>query len=90
MSYRISQLSPQTSTHGMNMRIAVRGPWSDPPEGLRNMQFWRSWLELDSEEDEKTGQGRVRWNAILGLALMVGISAGFWAGVGFLVAHLGK
>lgn len=89
MSYRISQLSPQTSTHG-TMKFAVYGPWNSPPPSLQNMQFWRSWLELDSEDDQKAGPGQVRWNAILGLALMIGISAGFWTGMGFLVAHLWK
>ena len=87
MSYRLSQLSPQ-STHGTSVRIAVQGPWSTPPESLRDMQFWRSWLELDSEVDKAKTPTHIRWNAVLGLVVVVGISASFWTGVGLLVAHI--
>lgn len=87
MSYRFSQLSPQ-STQGTSARIAVYGPWSTPPESFREVQFWRSWLEFDSEVDEARSQSRVNWNAVLGLVLVVGISAAFWTGAGLLIARL--
>jgi len=88
MSYRFSQLSPQASTRSTRMRIAVRGPWSDPPDQFQDVQFWRSWLEFDSEEEEFGRPRRVNWNAFLGMALMVGISASFWTGVGFVAARI--
>jgi len=87
MSYRVSQLSPQ-STNGSNLKISVQGPWSDPPENHRGMQVWRSWIELDSEEVEEKGSASgLNWNALLGLVAVVGISAGFWTGVGLLIAR---
>jgi len=87
MSYRLSQLSPQASTGETTTRIAVKGSWSAPPERFRDVQFWRSWMELDSEVDE-SHRSRVNRDAILGLALVVGISASFWTGVGLLVARI--
>jgi hypothetical protein len=35
-------------------------------------------------------QTRVHWNALLGIATVVGVSAAGWAGVAFLVSHLMK
>jgi hypothetical protein len=90
MSYRVSQLSPQASTQGTSVRIAIRGPWSHPPESCRDVQLWRSWLEFDSEDGEGGNPRRVNWNAVLGLALMVGISVGVWTGVGLIVAYFWK
>jgi hypothetical protein len=89
MSYRFTQLSPQ-STGGINVRFAVRGPWSTPPENLREMQFWRSWLEIDSEVDGTRPRSRFNWNAVLGVAVMTVVSSGFWAGVGFMIARLAR
>jgi len=90
MSYRFSQLSPQASTRSTSMKFAIRGPWSDPPEKLRDVQFLRSWLEFDSEEEADSRPHRMNWNALLGLALMVGISASFWTGVGVVAARILK
>ena len=86
MSYRISQLSPQST----NIRVRVQGRLNEPPENFREMQFWRSWLEFDSEQaaDRQGPPSRINWNAVLGLAVMFGISAGFWTGVGLLIARL--
>ena len=87
MSYRLTQLSPQ-STHGNNVRFAVRSSWSTHPENLRDMQLWRSWLEIDSAVDETRPRSRFNWNAVMGLAVMTVVSSGFWAGVGFVVARV--
>ena len=89
MSYRFTQLSPQ-STHETNVRFAVRGPWSTRPENLRDIQFWRSWLEIDSEMDETRPRSRFNWNAVMGLAVVAAVSSGFWAGVGFMIARLAR
>jgi hypothetical protein len=88
LSYRISQLSPQ-STHGLNWKVAVHGPWSDRPENLREAHIWRSWLELDSQYlEEAEPRSRVNWNAIAGIGIVMVLCAGFWAGIGWLVARL--
>jgi hypothetical protein len=54
------------------------------------MQFWRSWLELDSEIEQTAKPSRVNWNAVLGVAVTLGISAAFWTGVGVAVAQIWK
>jgi hypothetical protein len=44
--------------------------------------------------DSGAGDGRdasaegFNWNALLGLVVVVGISASFWAGVGITLSHL--
>jgi hypothetical protein len=46
--------------------------------------------------DSGAGDGRdaatsgFNWNAILGLVVVVGISASFWTGVGITISHLLK
>ena len=87
MSYRVSQRSPH-STNPLNLRVSFKAPWSDGPENFQEMQFWRSWLEFDSQLDRRRSKSRVNWNAIFGLALTAGVSAGFWTGVGLTIARL--
>jgi hypothetical protein len=89
MSYRLSQLSPQTSPRGSNLRVVVASPYGVPPANLGNVQFWRSWLELDSEIEPRP-KSRVNWNAVLGLAVAAGISLGFWMGVTLLILQIWK
>ncbi len=89
MSYRVPQLSPQASTQGNSLRVVVANPRSGQPEKFGDMQFWRSWIEYDSGARPKS-RSRVNWNAVLGLAVTVGISAGFWAGVALLVTQIWK
>ncbi len=87
MSYKISQLSPH-STNAKSLRVVIETPSTDPPQGFRNMQFWRSWLEYDSKQpNQESSRSRLNWNVVLGLAAVVGISAGFWTGVGLLIAR---
>lgn len=99
MSYRFTQLSPK-STCGMTLKIAVHGPadelteklWSTS-EKFRDVQFLRSWFELDTEVDQvgsrsKGSRDRVNWNALFGFAVMAVVSGGFWAGIGLLIARL--
>jgi hypothetical protein len=97
MSYRFTQLSPQ-STRGMNLKIALHGPaeeltepFSSTSEKFRDMQFLRSWFELDSEVDRTRSRpkaGQLNWDAVTGLAVMAVVSGGFWAGVGMLITRL--
>jgi hypothetical protein len=50
-------------------------------------QFLRSWLENDAETDGNE-HGRVNWGLISGLALAIGVSAAFWAGVGWMLSRI--
>jgi hypothetical protein len=88
MSYRVSQLSPLTSTEGTHMRIAIQGHLNDALN-FSNATFLRSWVVYDSREDDEPAF-RLNWNVALGMVLVTGISAGFWTGVGLLVAQVWK
>ena len=85
MSYK--QMSPRTSTRGITMRMALRGPWSAPTADSPDAQFLRSWLESDTDADGDEN-GRVNWGLISGLALALGVSAAFWAGVGWMLSRI--
>jgi hypothetical protein len=87
VSYSVSQLSPQ-STRGLNLKIAVHGALSTPEESFGKMQFWRSWLEYESGEDQTLPQSGANWYRILGLVLTVGIGCAFWGGVGLVAVRL--
>jgi hypothetical protein len=69
--------------------VVIASPWSAPPENLRNMRFWRSRIEYYSPSDERQ-QACINWNAVMGIMITFGISAGFWAGMGFAIAHIWK
>jgi hypothetical protein len=86
MSYRSTKLPP-LSTQGSKFKFSIRGPWSTPPSGLRDVQFLQSWLEYDSDENRDIPAGQVNWSMLGGLALVAAISASFWTGIGFAVAH---
>jgi hypothetical protein len=88
MSYRFSQLSPQISTHGTNLRI-IRGRWSASPESFREAQSGQPWLEYAYEE-LTDGSRRLNWNAVFGLAFTVVLSCAFWTGLGLIAAHFWK
>jgi hypothetical protein len=91
MSYRVMQLSP-LSTGNTQVKILIEGPWSAPLMDSADARFLRSWMVYDSG----VGDGRdaatsgLNWNAILGLVVIVGISASFWTGVGITISHLLK
>jgi hypothetical protein len=87
MSYRIWRPSPRTST-GMKMRMALRGPWSPALGDSPDEQFLRSWLESDSDTVHEEVGGRINWGVVSGLALALGVSATFWAGVGWVLSRI--
>ncbi len=87
MSYKSSQLFP-LSTRDTNFRISIQFPSSSPPPDYREVEFLRSaWLIHDPELDAPR---RRNWGRILGVAIALGVSASFWAGVGLAIAHLWK
>lgn len=97
MSYRTSQLSFKANTR---VKFTVQNPavqnaWSGRPDNFHNVQFLRSWFEYDSLEydsaAEESGKHRgINWNAVLGLLLVIGASAGLWTGMGWFFSHFGK
>ena len=90
MSYRISQLSPQTSTRGSSVRVLLSQEGATRPEGLRNMQFLRSWFEFDSQAIRAKRGQHFNWNAVWGLGFMFGVSAGFWSGIALIVSRMAR
>ena len=86
MSYKLSQLSPHASTRIIRMRPPNQDPWST--RASRDSGYLQSWSS-DFYLDEGWAR-RTNWAALLGLGLSLAVSAGFWAGVGWLVAHLWK
>lgn len=88
MTFKLLQLSPQTSTRALRMR-AIPERWISGYAYPEDMGFLRSWMEDDSCESAD-GTRSINWGAISGLVLSLAISGGFWAGVGFLIAHFVK
>jgi hypothetical protein len=89
LSFNFSWLSPQKSTNGVDVRTRIQDPCGASPESFRDVQLLRTWLEYDSDAGE-TGAGRLNWTAVLGLMLVVGISAGFWTGAVLIAQHIRK
>lgn len=102
MSYSTSQLSPQASTRETRLRIVARGsnrpsskPFRDAPAPSWNESdlfeadlLERALVEGDCEVCPAGAQGHTLGNVLLGIAVMVGVSGGFWTGVGLLIARL--
>jgi hypothetical protein len=89
MSYKRLQLSPQSSTQ-------VIRP-STPSTGFVQSWFQNSSFENSSQSAESssnraesTAPRGINWGAILGLALSLAVSAGFWGGVVWIVARIWK
>jgi hypothetical protein len=79
---------PQPRTRGTSIGEALTGP----PVNLHDRNFLSSWLVNDSSQNslvraQKRCQGPLNWNRVLGLALLVGVGAGFWTAIGLAVAH---
>ena len=90
MSYRVLQLSPQSSTRISRKRITVREFWTGTSTNVLDIGVLRSWLEYDSEFDEDGEYGRSNWGTVSGLALSVVLSASFWVGVAWIVGRVWK
>ena len=87
MNYRVIRLSPLASTLG-NERSTIQRPPSASPESSSGILFLRHWFEYETRLDEPVTPGHINWNAVFGIVLVAGISACFWAGVGWMVAAL--
>ena len=87
MSYKEMQLSP-LSTRSTQVKILIEGPWSAPLAQSADARFLRSWMVYDSGFGGGTDATTSGFNALLGLVVIVGVSASFWAGVGLTLSHL--
>jgi hypothetical protein len=72
------------------LHLPIKGSWGDSPADSANLKLLRSWLVYDSEIQIGLPPERVLWNRWLGLALSIGISTGFWAGIGLVIARVWK
>lgn len=81
MSEKVSKLFPVARTN--NAELATAPPL---PENSPESNFLRAWFEYDC--DPSNPQRRHRWGTLMGLVMVVGISGGFWTGIGFLIARL--
>jgi hypothetical protein len=89
MSNTVSKLFSQAGTGSTRLASACL-PWRAPAGSLRDIHFLRTWIELDSQKSP-TGSGKsINWSKVFGLTLVLGVSGGFWAGVGLLVARFWK
>jgi hypothetical protein len=59
-------------------------------EQRRHSRDRQDWLLANSGFDYLEGHhaaGFINWGTLLGLAITIGIGAGFWTGVGLLIAR---
>ncbi len=97
---------PQSSTCETPLRSRIGDSWRSSPANLthadlQDMKFLRSWLVYDFEiQDFEIQDSEIQislkrrhvvdWNLIAGIALSFAVSAGFWAGIGLMIARLWK
>jgi hypothetical protein len=94
MSYK-SRSFPRSSSSETPLRWRIGDTWGSSPVNLpdadlQDMKFLRSWLVYDSDLRIGVARGRFDWNLIAGVALAIGISASFWAGIGLIIARVWK
>jgi hypothetical protein len=97
VSYSSSQLSPPASTRETRLRIVARGLNSPSPKPFHDAPA-PAWIEPDLRECVLAEgdceacpvgeRGHSLGNILLGVAVIVGVSGGFWTGVGLLIARL--
>jgi hypothetical protein len=86
MNYKL-QMSPLSVTQSQS--VLGKG-WDASPANWADAKFFRSWLVYDSDLESSRTRGRVNWNMVMGIALVVVVSAAFWTAAGWVMAHLIK
>jgi len=86
MSPRVLQLPPRTG-NTIRVRTAVPDPWHSLPKHIRAADILAWSREYDRDFDDRT-HGGFDWNGVLGVALVLGVSFAFWAGLGWLALRL--
>ena len=87
MSDKLSR-SPHASTQGTRLQIVARGSRRSSSDAfLLILPSWGtgSFAEPAFESGVEPPSFR---NKLLGVAVVVGVSGGFWTGVGLLIDHL--
>jgi hypothetical protein len=56
------------------------------PKNFKDVKFFRSWVVYPDPEVSKLPR-RTNWNSALGLTIATVVSAGFWVGLGLVLAH---
>jgi hypothetical protein len=87
MSDKTLQSYPPTGTGRAVLRFGVRSRWGATPENLRDTHLLRNWFEYDSEVSGAGLRKGINWYVIFGMALVIGVSASFWTGVGLMVTR---
>jgi hypothetical protein len=64
-------------------------PWRAPGKSLSDLHFLRSWIESTAETTSAAGRG-INWYKVFGLLFVVGVSGGFWVGVGLVLMRFWK
>ena len=86
MSVKLRQSPDEARTRVAHLEtVPVRWTMLDPCVG--GNRFLKSLLGPDSDGPHSE-QRRINWGAICGIGISFVISAGFWAGVGLLLARL--
>jgi hypothetical protein len=67
---------------------SLREWWKDQQAKCEDPRFFRSWLVYDAGFEPARASGRFDWNVMLGIALSLAISLGFWAAAGLFLARL--
>jgi len=80
---------PMSSARQSHAHSPASKAWGVPPENSEEAKFFRSWLVYDSDL-QTTRTGRANWNVMLGLGLVVALSATFWATIGLMMTRLWK
>ena len=98
MRHRRLQLPSLASTRVVPWRIAAQelpgisaSSLGVAPDCSLDIGFLGSWFEPDFDPDDferKRERRHINWGAISGMVLSVTVSAGCWAGIGWMIARL--
>lgn len=84
MRYKVPELLVSTE----KFRLNVGHLGSQRPAAASDIKFLRSWITFDSHLSDERPKGRVNWTAAFGMLLAMGVSMGFWIGLGMLIAQV--
>jgi hypothetical protein len=84
MRYKVPQLLVSTD----KFRLNVGHFGAQRPAAASDIRFLRSWITYDSHMGYERPKGRVNWTAAMGMLLAMGVSIGFWIGLGMLIAQV--
>ncbi|MGC1371045.1 MAG: hypothetical protein WA824_02795 [Candidatus Sulfotelmatobacter sp.] len=86
MNYRV-QLSTVSGLHGLQSSLPRHEKLPITSLDSEDAKLFRAWMVYDPDFEAMCSPGRSR-KSLLGLALAMGIGAGFWTAAGLLIARL--